>query len=142
MVNRAGKADDRSCRVLKDDQIFGEHGLRVTGPRSQRFSKQCDRYRFQAKPKSHGNPVVSVQRPASRTQADAQLAERMRRIHAEHEGTYGSPRMTAELRAAGMEVNHKRVERMMRERCGRSCTPPASAWASVLRWQVSLMCSL
>ncbi len=51
----------------------------------------------------------------ARRQADAQLAERMRRIHAEHDGTYGSPRMTAELRAAGMKVNHKRVERVMRE---------------------------
>ncbi|MEU1641065.1 IS3 family transposase, partial [Nonomuraea sp. NPDC005701] len=26
------------------------------------------------------------------------LAERVRRIHVEHDGTYGSPRMTAELR--------------------------------------------
>jgi transposase InsO family protein len=50
-----------------------------------------------------------------RRQADEQLAGRMRRIHAEHEGTYGSPRMTAELRAAGNGVNHKRVERVMRE---------------------------
>ncbi len=51
----------------------------------------------------------------ARRQADEQLAGRMRRIHAEHEGTYGSPRMTAELRAAGIVVNHKRVERVMRE---------------------------
>ncbi|MEU1393089.1 MULTISPECIES: IS3 family transposase [unclassified Nonomuraea] len=51
----------------------------------------------------------------ARQQADEQLAARMRRIHAEHDGTYGSPRMTAELRTAGMRVNHKRVERVMRE---------------------------
>ncbi|WP_285780846.1 IS3 family transposase, partial [Microtetraspora sp. NBRC 13810] len=51
----------------------------------------------------------------ARRRADAELAERMRRVHAEHDGTYGSPRMTAELRAAGMKVNHKRVERVMRE---------------------------
>ncbi|GII89688.1 hypothetical protein Ssi03_76780 [Sphaerisporangium siamense] len=51
----------------------------------------------------------------ARQQADEQLAARMRRIHAEHDGTYGSPRMTAELRTAGMGVNHKRVERVMRE---------------------------
>lgn len=44
-------------------------------------------------------------------QADEQLAGRIRRIHAEHDGTYGSPRMTAELRAAGITVNHKRVMR-------------------------------
>ncbi|WP_184987567.1 IS3 family transposase [Sphaerisporangium rubeum] len=51
----------------------------------------------------------------ARRQADEQLAEQVRRIHAEHDGTYGSPRMTAELRAAGIVVNHKRVERVMRE---------------------------
>ncbi len=48
-------------------------------------------------------------------QADEQLAEQVRRIHAEHDGTYDSPRMTAELRAAGMKINHKRMERVMRE---------------------------
>ncbi|MGW0204188.1 IS3 family transposase [Nonomuraea sp. NPDC003201] len=51
----------------------------------------------------------------ARGMADEELAGRMRRIHAEHDGTYGSPRMTAELRAAGIKVNHKRVERVMRE---------------------------
>jgi transposase InsO family protein len=33
------------------------------------------------------------------------------------DGTYGSPRFTAELRARGHTVNHKRVARVMR-RCG------------------------
>lgn len=60
-------------------------------------------------------PVAGGRCGAAGRWADKQLAERVRRIHAEHEGTYGSPRMTAELRAAGMKVNHKRVERVMRE---------------------------
>lgn len=51
----------------------------------------------------------------ARRQADEQLAGQVRRIHAEHDGTYGSPRVTAELPAAGIVVNHKRVERVMRE---------------------------
>jgi transposase InsO family protein len=51
----------------------------------------------------------------ARRLAEERLAGQVRRIHAEHEGTYGSPRVTAELRAAGVEVNHKRVERVMRE---------------------------
>ncbi|MEU8412268.1 IS3 family transposase, partial [Amycolatopsis japonica] len=36
-------------------------------------------------------------------------------IHVEHRRTYGVPRITAELRRRGRVVNHKRVERLMRE---------------------------
>jgi putative transposase len=49
--------------------------------------------------------------PAQRDQA-ALVAE-IRRIHARSRGTYGSPRITAELRRRGWQVNHKRVERLM-----------------------------
>ncbi|MCC5578216.1 IS3 family transposase [Microtetraspora sp. AC03309] len=51
---------------------------------------------------------------AARAQADAELAARIKKIHAEFDGTYGSPRVTAELREGGVHVNHKRVERVMR----------------------------
>jgi transposase InsO family protein len=56
---------------------------------------------------------------AARVAADAELAERIRGIHAEWDRTYGSPRITAELNeqaaAAGEPlVNRKRVERVMR----------------------------
>ncbi|MFG6202709.1 IS3 family transposase [Nonomuraea sp. JJY05] len=54
---------------------------------------------------------------AERAAADAALAEEIRQIHGEFDGTYGSPRVTAELRARGHTVNHKRVARVMR-RCG------------------------
>ena len=50
----------------------------------------------------------------ARARADAQLAERITAIHTAHDGTYGSPRITAELRDQGLQVNHKRVERVMR----------------------------
>jgi transposase InsO family protein len=52
---------------------------------------------------------------AERARADQKLAEQIRVIHADSDDTYGSPRITAELRDAGIEVNHKRVERVMRE---------------------------
>ncbi|MFF3127657.1 IS3 family transposase [Streptomyces sp. NPDC057908] len=51
---------------------------------------------------------------AARAQADAELAERIAEIHRESDGTYGVPRVTAELKDAGRRVNHKRVERVMR----------------------------
>lgn len=39
----------------------------------------------------------------------------IRAIHRRHKGRYGAPRITAELRAQGLLVNHKRVARLMRE---------------------------
>ena len=51
---------------------------------------------------------------AARQAADAALAGRIRAVHAEHDGTYGAPRITAELRDAGLAINRKRVARVMR----------------------------
>lgn len=53
---------------------------------------------------------------AARQAADAQLAARIRAVHQASDGTYGVPRITAELReTSGETVNHKRVARIMRE---------------------------
>ncbi|TYC20018.1 transposase, partial [Micromonospora sp. MP36] len=51
---------------------------------------------------------------AARDAADVALVGRIRAVHAEHDGTYGAPRITAELRDAGLAVNRKRVARVMR----------------------------
>ena len=51
---------------------------------------------------------------AARQAADARLAARIRAVHCESDGTYGVPRITAELREAGECVNHKRIARVMR----------------------------
>lgn len=51
---------------------------------------------------------------AGRARADAELAERIAEIHRESDGTYGVPRVTAELHDTGVRVNHKRVARVMR----------------------------
>ena len=42
------------------------------------------------------------------------LVNEIRQIHNDSGGTYGSPRVTAELHDRGPVVNHKRVERLMR----------------------------
>ncbi|MGX1480864.1 UNVERIFIED_CONTAM: transposase InsO family protein [Streptomyces canus] len=47
-------------------------------------------------------------------QADARLADRIRAVHHGSRGTYGVPRITAELREAGERINHKRIARVMR----------------------------
>jgi transposase InsO family protein len=46
--------------------------------------------------------------------AEARLAARIRKVHQDSDGTYGAPRVTAELRDQGERINHKRVARIMR----------------------------
>ena len=54
-------------------------------------------------------------RPLSaRGRADAALAERIRAIHEHSRGTYGAPRIHAELASEGTRVSRKRVARLMR----------------------------
>jgi putative transposase len=52
--------------------------------------------------------------PCERTLSDAWLTVRITEIHAQSRGTYGSPRVHAELRRQGIRVGRKRVERLMR----------------------------
>lgn len=52
--------------------------------------------------------------PSARTQANEALTERIRAIHAFSQGTYGMPRIHAELAAEGEQVSRKRVARLMR----------------------------
>lgn len=52
---------------------------------------------------------------AARQAADAKLAARIRKVHQDADGTYGAPRITAELRETGELVNHKRIARIMRQ---------------------------
>lgn len=52
---------------------------------------------------------------AARQAADARLAALIRAVHQDSDGTYGAPRITAELReTSGEALNHKRVARIMR----------------------------
>jgi transposase InsO family protein len=76
---------------------------------------------------------------AARDAADVALVERIRTVHAAYDGTYGAPRITAELHDAGQRVNRKRVARVMRRfgvqglrlrrRCRTTVADPAAAKA-------------
>jgi putative transposase len=55
--------------------------------------------------------------PSDRGLADAWLCEQIADIHAGSRGTYGAPRVHAELRFRSVRVGRKRVERLMRA-CG------------------------
>ncbi len=53
-------------------------------------------------------------KPSKRAQRDAELIEKIQKIHRESRGTYGAPRIHAELKDDGEHVGIKRVERLMR----------------------------
>ena len=56
-------------------------------------------------------------RPASsHAKRDAQLAVEVAVTHKRGRGTYGSPRVHADLKARGVRVGKKRIARLMRER--------------------------
>jgi putative transposase len=52
--------------------------------------------------------------PSARSRSDAALAEKIRRFHARSRGTYGVPRIWADLAESGDRVSRKRVARLMR----------------------------
>jgi putative transposase len=52
--------------------------------------------------------------PSERSRSDAELSERIRAIHSRSRGTYGCPRVHAELAATGHPCGRKRVARLMR----------------------------
>ena len=54
-------------------------------------------------------------KPSRRAKSDAALLGRISRIHAWSRGTYGAPRIHAQLRAEGVRTSRKRVARLMRQ---------------------------
>jgi len=52
--------------------------------------------------------------PSARAQADRRLLARIHAIHEQSRGTYGAPRIHAELQAHGIPCGRKRVARLMR----------------------------
>jgi putative transposase len=56
-----------------------------------------------------------ARQPSLRAIEETWLTEQIERIHADSGGTYGSPRMHAQLRREGIRVARKRVERLMRQ---------------------------
>ncbi len=53
--------------------------------------------------------------PTRRELDDAELLEQIRAVHKMSKGTYGSPRIHAELVRQGVHVGRRRVARLMRE---------------------------
>lgn len=58
--------------------------------------------------------VRQQQGPGPRAAADGALAQTIQQVHRASQARYGSPRIHAELRAAGVRCSRKRVARLMR----------------------------
>lgn len=54
-------------------------------------------------------------RQSARARSNQLLLAEIRQAFKDHRGAYGSPRITAALRAKGQKCNHKRVERLMQQ---------------------------
>ena len=64
---------------------------------------------------SSGYYAWSKRARSRRAKDDAVLIERIRAVHAASKGTYGAPRIHAELQANGIHVGKKRIARLMRQ---------------------------
>jgi len=62
-----------------------------------------------------------VRAESDRTVYDRELTRAIRRIHAESDGTYGSPRVHADLKAEGFNCGRAKVARLMRKAGLKGC---------------------
>ena len=62
-----------------------------------------------------GYYACRTREPSARSKRDAQLKARIEAIHSWSRGTYGAPRIHAELADEGTHVGRKRVARLLRE---------------------------
>jgi putative transposase len=65
-----------------------------------------------------------------RERLDAQLIDKITQLHAVSKGTYGAPRIHAELAGAGLRHGRERVARLMRA-AGLAGKPPARQYLSM-----------
>lgn len=52
---------------------------------------------------------------SSRARTDEILKKEISRVHADHDGAFGAPRIHGELQRQGWKVSRKRIARLMRE---------------------------
>jgi transposase InsO family protein len=74
-------------------------------------------------PAGFGQRLLRLGRPAARTRANDELTQRIQQVHQRSRGTYGAPRVHAELQAEGRAVSRKRVARLMRRAQLVGCRP-------------------
>jgi putative transposase len=68
--------------------------------------------------------------PSARAQADAALTARIQTSHARSRGTYGAPRVHADLAAQGVHVGRKRIARLMQKACVAGISRRRHVWTT------------
>ncbi len=64
---------------------------------------------------SSGYYAWKERKPSRRAQEDAVLVKKIKQVHQESRGTYGSPRVVDDLKEDGFDVGRRRVARLMQE---------------------------
>ena len=72
---------------------------------------------------SSGYYAWKHRKPSRRARDDEVLVQKIKQVHKESRGTYGSPRVLDDLKEDGFEVGRRRVARLMKEN-GITGTPP------------------
>jgi transposase InsO family protein len=94
--------------IRRDEANRGERADRLT-------SEQLEELRRLRKENTFYGWVARRRRPSPRDIEQVWLGEQVQRIHKESDGTYGSPKVHAQLRREGIRTSRERVERLMRE---------------------------
>ena len=69
--------------------------------------------------------------PSARAISDAVVLERIQAIHRKSRGTYGVPRVHAELKAEGTHIGRKRVARLMRQASLAGVSRRKGCWTTI-----------
>ncbi|MGW3045863.1 IS3 family transposase, partial [Kitasatospora sp. NPDC001159] len=72
------------------------------------------------------------QHPTRHEREDAVLTEKIKEVHEQSHGVYGSPRVHAHLAREGVRVGRKRVERLMREAGLAGISPRTRRWKTTV----------
>jgi putative transposase len=76
---------------------------------------------------------------SARTRQDVRLLEHIRAFHRQSRGTYGTPRIHRDLRAAGVRVGRKRVARLLKQAGLRGVSRRTWGWAMATHLRTRLV---
>ena len=125
-TTQAGAGDPLTSRglVRSGDEGGSVEGFRISSAHSGPFIRSPPCAVCWTCPPAATYAVGETVRRRCAHERDAALVERMGAVPAASHGTYGSPRVHAELVEGGLSISRKRVARLMKRRSRRRQPPP------------------